>query len=357
MKKINYAHFIDALVRITSHHDREILERSLFETLTEYQGAKEYWLYQVVTLTPELSLRLLAHSDQSNIEVSGQVMREKLPDEISQLVIQAIEVARVVSSPTSPQHADLLVIYPALDEKGAVSAVLIERTQAKNPEGQHLVHGFLRVYTNYLRLLEQSKRDKLTGLLNRETLEDKISQIIILNNEQIPPDREQGPEIANNAPQPKEAIKYWLGVLDIDYFKRINDTYGHLYGDEILILVARLMESSLRGHDLIFRYGGEEFIILIKARDIGEARQAFERIRGVVRNHQYAKVEQVTVSIGVIEISTQTGPAEVIAEADAALYYAKHNGRDQVQFYGELLSQGLIEPLEKDVEAGGVSFF
>ncbi len=357
MKKIDSVHFVNALAELTSHNDREIIERSLLETLSEYHGAEEYWLYQVLTIQPELSLGLLAYAAEGRIVVSEHAVKQQLPDQITQNVAEAILEAKVTVAQTPDASRDIFTIYPALDHNQEVFAILIERANEIVYESQRLAHGFLRVYANYLRLLELNRRDKLTGLLNRETLEQEITRIIILNNECIPPGLPKEPKVTKESRQKKGELKHWLGVLDIDHFKRINDTFGHIYGDEILILVARIMEQSVRGYDLIFRYGGEEFVILLKAFDYDDAQSAFERIRSSVGSHNYAKAEQVTVSIGVIEIGHQTGLAEVIERADEALYYAKGNGRDQVQFYNELVATGALEPTVQKVESGGISFF
>ncbi len=357
MKKIDSVHFVNALAELTSHNDREIIERSLLETLSEYHGAEEYWLYQVLTIQPELSLGLLAYAANGRIVISEHAVKQQLPEQITQNVIETILGAKVAVVQPQDASQDTYTIYPALDHNQEVFAILIERAHEIVYESQRLAHGFLRVYANYLRLLELNRRDKLTGLLNRETLEQEITRIIILNNECIPPGLPKEPEVEDESRQHKGELKHWLGVLDIDHFKRINDTFGHVYGDEILILVSRLMEKSVRGYDLIFRYGGEEFVILLKAFDRDDARNTFERIRTAVGHHNYAKVEQVTVSIGVIEIGHQTGPAEVIEHADEALYYAKTNGRDQVHFYEDLVAAGEIQPVAPKVESGGISFF
>lgn len=357
MKDLNSVHFIDTLAEITSHHDREAIEKSLLKTLGEYHSSEEYWLYQVMTIEPEISLGLLAYSSKSSISTSEHAKKEKLPGYLDESVRNVI----LDRKPESVQHPDsageLFMLYPAQNHNGDVFSILIERTRTVDTEGQRLVHGFMRIYSNYLELIEQTRRDKLTNLLNRETLESEITRTIILNNESIPPSRVRDPEVENNSRQQKGDLNFWLGVLDIDHFKHINDTFGHLYGDEILILVARLMEMSVRGYDLVFRYGGEEFVILLRASDTEDAKRAFERIRTTIGHHSYAKVEEVTVSIGVTCVTSQTGPAEVISEADQSLYYAKEHGRDQVRFYSELLEQGLIEKEEPEVEAGGISFF
>jgi diguanylate cyclase (GGDEF)-like protein len=357
MKNINSIRLIDRLAEITSHQDREIIEKSLLKTLIEYHSSQEYWLYQIMTVEPELSLGLSAYTSSVNVVTSEYPKKQNLPDYIEQGVSSVVQngVVEVVKNPSSPQ--DIFIIYPARDTNGDVFAILIERTQSMDVDGQRLVHGFLRIFANYLDLIEQTRRDKLTGLLNRETLEQEITRTIILNNERIPPNMVTEPEVEQNARQHKGELQYWLGVLDIDHFKKINDTFGHLYGDEILILISRLMEMSVRDYDLIFRYGGEEFVILLRAFDLTDAKLAFERIRVTIGHHTYAKVDEVTASIGVTVIASQTGPAAVIAEADQAMYYAKENGRDQIRFYSDLIAVGAIEKEEQEIEPGGISFF
>ena len=144
-----------------------------------------------------------------------------------------------------------------------------------------------------------------------------------------------------------------IGVIDIGHFKAINDSYGHIYGDEVLILVARLLESSIRDYDLAFRFGGEEFVILMQAFDGDDAEYAFDRMRIKMSEHGFAKIEPLTVSIGVAQISHQMGSAEVIDQADKALYYAKENNRDRSCIYESLISQQRIKG--KDIEIFNIS--
>lgn len=357
-KKFNSIRFIDALAEITSHDDREVIERSLLETLCEFKDSREFWLYQILTLKPTISLGLLAYSSNRHIITSNHAVKQELPEFIADSVIEAINTAHVQTLTQGDENQDFYNIYPTEDQSGDVFAVLVEKFHSQHDNhDQRMIHGFLRVYSNYLRLLEMNRRDKLTGLLNRETLDLEITRTLILNNEQIPLGMEEENNFKNDKRSHKGELKTWLGVLDIDHFKSINDTYGHLYGDEILILVARLMEKSVRNYDLVFRYGGEEFVILLKAIDEEVAMQGFERIRNAVGHHDYAKVEQVTVSIGYTEIKQQIGPAEVVAEADEALYFAKDHGRDQVRSYSTLIEKGEIAATEEEFETGGINYF
>lgn len=128
-----------------------------------------------------------------------------------------------------------------------------------------------------------------------------------------------------------------LIMLDIDFFKRINDTHGHLYGDEILKQIAVLVKGCLRTMDILARYGGEEFAILLPETDLEDAMFTADRIRMAVENHDFSlsqgKPVRVTVSQGVTSFPSPgiEKRSDIVAKADAALYEAKEAGRNCVR--------------------------
>jgi diguanylate cyclase (GGDEF)-like protein len=126
-----------------------------------------------------------------------------------------------------------------------------------------------------------------------------------------------------------------LGMLDIDHFKRLNDTFGHPAGDHALVHVAAVIKQTLRCHDFIARYGGEEFVLLLPETAADRAVPACERVRASVERTEIwldDRRMQVTVSIGVASLPHQLleTPNELIALADTALYDAKFTGRNRV---------------------------
>jgi diguanylate cyclase (GGDEF)-like protein len=127
-------------------------------------------------------------------------------------------------------------------------------------------------------------------------------------------------------------------MLDIDLFKRLNDTYGHLYGDEILKEMAALVKGCLRTMDILARYGGEEFAILLPETDLDDAVQTAERIRMAVENYDFpasgGKPVRVTVSQGVTSFPSPgiEKRSDIVAKADSALYEAKEAGRNCVRY-------------------------
>lgn len=123
-------------------------------------------------------------------------------------------------------------------------------------------------------------------------------------------------------------------LIDIDYFKKVNDTHGHLVGDEVLVDVAQLLERTLRDYDLIGRYGGEEFLVLLPMTSLKEAQVLAERLREEVESSEEIKLKQgfgVTVSIGVAQISEHDSQKQLLQRTDEALYRAKAIGRNRVE--------------------------
>jgi len=120
-------------------------------------------------------------------------------------------------------------------------------------------------------------------------------------------------------------------MLDIDNFKKINDTYGHKFGDEVLIKVANAIESNLRKTDMVGRYGGEEFLVIFTQTDIKGSLNTAERIRKSVEDISCEEKDiKVTVSGGVFERTDEDSSA-TITTADSLMYKAKQNGKNRVE--------------------------
>jgi diguanylate cyclase (GGDEF)-like protein len=162
----------------------------------------------------------------------------------------------------------------------------------------------------HAQLTDAARLDAKTGLLNAITWQ-----------------REARAEIIRAA---RTGTPVTLALLDIDHFKQVNDTYGHLTGDSILIALASTMQRQVRDYDIVGRFGGEEFTVLFPHTDIADAQQIAERLRTSAAQILLGPA-RITVSIGVATLdSAKADLNELIAAADAALYHAKANGRDQV---------------------------
>lgn len=123
--------------------------------------------------------------------------------------------------------------------------------------------------------------------------------------------------------------EFSLILIDIDYFKEVNDTYGHLVGDKVIIKIARLIKENTRETDVAGRWGGEEFMIICEQTDAEGACNLAEKIRHVIEQQYFETVGKRTISLGIAQIEDNISIEELIQRADDALYYAKNNGRNK----------------------------
>lgn len=355
MHKVNPLQVIDSLGEITRHRDRILIEKSLLKTLGELAPDQEFRLFKVLDhQDTKISLGLLAYSINGYVETSGfNVKHHELHTDIKQFVVNAIQRKAIeqVSNASGKIHQ---IIYPAMDQDNEVFAILLHVCGDKfKVETSRFVYSLLKVYTNYLLLLEDNQRDKLTQLLNRDTMDREITRILLRNNH-LDAARQAGMQLRRQ----NDLFNYWLGILDIDHFKSVNDRFGHLFGDDVLILIARQMQEDINGEgDLLYRFGGEEFVIILQALSYDEARNTMEGLRNHIANHKFPQLNQVTVSIGMVQITNQTGSTEIIDQADQALYYAKEHGRNQVCCYEDLLERSLITPITQNTSVNEPEFF
>ncbi len=240
--------------------------------------------------------------------------------------------------------------FPLDADTNTVGVLEIHTAQPLTADAQRLVSSVLRVYRNFQGLLDYSERDTLTGLLNRKTFDDCFARVGALPNAALvstatPRFVAGSADHQRRAPQPGTA---WLGLIDIDHFKRVNDTYGHLIGDEVLLLLSRLMRSSFRYHDHLFRYGGEEFVVLMRCAGLGDATAAFDRFRANVQSYAFPQVGSITVSLGFTSLLPADSPNDAFDRADRAVYFAKQNGRNQVRHYAQLVAEGSLQDTQRD---------
>jgi diguanylate cyclase (GGDEF)-like protein len=121
-----------------------------------------------------------------------------------------------------------------------------------------------------------------------------------------------------------------LIIFDIDHFKQVNDTYGHLAGDSVLKILTKLVASNLREIDLFARWGGEEFAILTPETPLDGAIKLADKLRSKIESHDFSEPEKITTSFGVTTLKKGDNTISFINRADEALYRAKEGGRNQV---------------------------
>jgi diguanylate cyclase (GGDEF)-like protein len=325
------------MVDMTGHRDHAMLDISVISAVQELAGAAQTRILSIATVAGQQYLRARA-----SIRAGGKACLEDTND-------------GALGEPLSPALASCLAEHCTSAEAigadgsrtlwlpiwfGDKAGTCLELRDDKPfcSDTIHTVGGIVGVYRNFQNLLDYSERDSLTGLLNRKTFDDQLARMLHSAHARDP--RLPGPAERRQTDGPE---KQWLAVVDVDNFKAVNDKFGHLYGDEVLILIANLLQSSFRAQDRVFRFGGEEFVVLLRSTTLDNAWKIIERFRTNVENHEFPQVGRVTVSVGFVSISAFESPVVTLGHADQALYYAKSNGRNRACHYDDLISHGMLQ--------------
>ncbi len=334
---------LHSLINLTSERERQKIDGGLATALYESTGAIECALYRI-------SMRSSGAWLERQAIAAGGVTTVTTPEQPAAAgalgdfpVLVACIDAHASQAFESLSENRLATWIPVWGESGARVTTCVRLVTPARPEQAMLddVQGLLEVYQNFTRLLEDNEHDSLTGLLNRKTFDRRFSELVgtAVSTIQRPPDLQQAERRTGDS-----VTAHWLGVLDIDHFKKVNDQFGHVYGDEVLILLANILKASFRDQDRVYRFGGEEFVVLLRATTAADAKKSFERLRARVEAHEFPQIKQVTISLGFASITQET-PVTILGHADQALYYAKGHGRNQVCFYDELAASGQIGSL------------
>jgi diguanylate cyclase len=230
---------------------------------------------------------------------------------------QSIQAANSLETLSSNIESSLKNIISCVDEhqkraeeRAELAKAKIEHLETELTSTQTIADNLRESLTEQVYL---AQRDALTGLLNRKAYDEQIKK--------------------HYARWQRNKDGLVMIVADIDKFKHINDTYGHLAGDKVLEKVAGVLGKSFRQYDTVARYGGEEFVIVMEQISVPDAKNAANKVRELIEKsnfHFRNSPVPVTVSFGIAEFKEGDVPADVFGRADAALYKAKDNGRNQV---------------------------
>jgi diguanylate cyclase (GGDEF)-like protein len=259
------------------------------------------------------AIKLVSRADQG-----GRIVREFFPPVVVTIVALGFVslFGQRVGWYDTEMGAALLVSTSIIALAGLLwwNAALIssaDRRRLAVEEALKVSESALRAANEALAL--QVRTDSLTRVRNRMALDEELSRAM-LNLHRY------------------ETEIFSVLMLDVDNFKQFNDTFGHLAGDEVLKTVAQLLETTCRATDIVGRYGGEEFVVLLPHTAEAGAREIAERLRVAVERHDWADAP-ITVSIGIATASSLSIDAdEVLHEADTALYHAKQSGRNRVSY-------------------------
>ena len=346
---------IDHLVRLSTLRERDALLDSVTRAMADTVQALKVTTFSLVLDEEQRYWMPLTACDAGGVvrAVTDQLrvdVTTLMPIDGDPLRLRCVEVPELVSSAPGLSQAHWRTVFPVVlsTENTVWGAVEFSSLQALSAHEVLAVTRLLQVFCNMLDVLDYSECDALTGLWNRKSFEDLFFKT--MPRMEVPPK----PDVVIEHRTSAESQIFWLAMVDIDHFKLVNDRFGHLIGDEVLILVARLMRISFRSHDRVFRFGGEEFVVVLRCDDHASAEAALERFRAAMASHDFPQVGQITSSVGFTQIALGDSPSAACERADQAVYHAKHHGRNQVCSESDLVRRGL---LKSDVKVGEIELF
>lgn len=237
---------------------------------------------------------------------------------VSRPIVRLVGLARRIEqgdNHTFEVRSSTLEVRHLVDALRSMASSLLSREEALSESNlrleQKVAERTAELANANAELLQQTRHDALTGLANRHAANQRLGEEFLrMQRSQIP---------------------YAVLMMDVDFFKRVNDSYGHAVGDEVLQRVATVLRGSVRGTDFVARFGGEEFLALLPATALHEAQQVAEKIRRALAAAVVPPVGTITLSIGLAVADVAQSEADVaLREADAYLYKAKHSGRNRV---------------------------
>ncbi len=318
------------LIALTNERDATTLELSLAQALADLispisiHGKNAVLIYRLIDLESQ---------DFSVVSTSKQQRDGQLSTSLRNALASCFETGLHLRHDGPELHAKL---YPLRNSKEQTMAIIGLEMPVCDPQLHETIMMLLQIYENFTGLISDNEHDTLTGLLNRKTFEHKANKVLA--------------RMHKNSQRKDDLSRryYFLAIFDIDHFKRVNDEFGHLIGDEVLLLFSQLMTQCFRDEDMLFRFGGEEFVGVFECAAVADIEPVLNRFREKVGNFTFPQVGKVTVSSGYTEMHGDDTPTQLIDRADLALYYAKNNGRNRSCFYEQLIKHGDLQDNKKE---------
>ncbi|WP_425261649.1 GGDEF domain-containing protein [Rubrivivax sp. RP6-9] len=329
---------VEHLAELTGLRDRDVLDVTLVGALRDLLRPERVAVYRCVGDAGDRRWMTRAHLHAGDSTATADPLWAE-PDTLPRLqahperqaCLQQQQPVFVAAEAAVPARS----LFPLVTDREVVGVVEFDTPEPMDADQVRLVTSILRVYRNFQGLLDYSERDTLTGLLNRKTFDEAFMRSA---SDHPPPGVAAAGARRAGTPQGS-----WLAVIDIDHFKAVNDTHGHLIGDEVLLLLSRLMRANFRFSDRLYRFGGEEFLVLMRCASAADAARALERLRANVQRYAFPRVGQITVSVGFTEVRPVDTPSSAFERADRAVYVAKGRGRNQVVSHAELVASGQLD--------------
>lgn len=339
------------IIKLTDHRDRELLELTLAKALIDLLRIDRVVIARVVS---EEGIRRWLEVASLDVRGGGKVadplrvdfhtLRE-LGDERDRL--RCLQGNALVEYAWAGEEGPRISYLPLFaGDSDSDEGVVEVHAGLPLSEGQlQVVEDLVHVFRNMYKLLAYSDRDALTGLLNRKALDDTFYSAV-LEEMDHGLEGETGVLEASVLPVAERRHRvppnYWLGTVTVDNYGLITDKCGHLIAEEVLLLVARIMNNTFRTYDRIYRLGGEEFVVLMHCPDEALVLAAFERFRVNMEKFNFPQIGRITACAGFTRVTAEDSPNTTLERAERAVDFAQRNGRNQVHSHDELVRKGLF---------------
>jgi diguanylate cyclase (GGDEF)-like protein len=307
---------LSRLVEMTEHDEPYRLKKTLIETIQQIIGELKIDMFEVIYSNGGYIQRNCLEPDQS----FAPERRAAIIDACKHHGIQQFAGDLSHGRYAIPIRLDTVITEVLVVEGGELMVAEREVEAIAN---------ISRLYQNYITMLHRYEHDALTGLMNRHSFERQV-----------------------NVLHQVQAYSYYLAMVDIDHFKRVNDTYGHLFGDDVLILIAKKLKEFFGAahYRHLFRFGGEEFVVLLEGDD-ASSYDSLDQFRMLIEETDFPGVGQVTFSAGIAPINPEVPIVVSIDRADQALYEAKRAGRNRVLMSAPVLVE------DEAIQEGDLTLF
>ena len=330
---------IKHIIRISSKNDRTEINTALVDAMLDLFNPPAFAVYRCY-LARDTSIAFscagLGPEGRFSHNAYLPERRHCRPISDDPLLLRC-QTERSIVLETLPNGSDRLV-FPVIEGEQLVYLIDISLPLVFPAKRRVLLMGLVEYFGHHISLLDYGEGDTLTGLANRKTFDKHLFEVLgkPANDETL-----QDPSVPHRRHNADDD-RHWLAICDIDHFKRINDRHGHRVGDAALVMFAQLMRETFRYDDQLFRFGGEEFVIVLQPTTEKNAFSVLERFRIAVAAQTFADIGQATVSIGYCQLRPEDTPTAPIDRADAALYWVKKNGRNRVACHDALIQSGAL---------------
>ena len=339
------------IIKLTDHRDRELLELTLCKALIDLLRIDRVVVSRVMS---EEGIKRWLDVASLDARGGGKVTDPLRVDFGALRVLEderdrfrCIQERDIIERAWAGEDGPRITNFPLFsdtrnDDEGVVE---IHSGDSLNKGQLEIVNDLVRVFRNMYNLLAYSDRDALTGLLNRKSLDDSFYSAVL---EEMDHGLESESRVLEAAVLPVSERRhrvppnYWLGTVTIDNYSAINDQNGHLIAEEVLLLVARIMNNTFRTYDRIYRFGGEHFAVLMHCPDEALVFAAFERFRVNLEKFNFPQVGRVTACAGFTRITADDSPSTTLGRAERAVDYGQNNGRNVVFSHDDLVRKGLF---------------